>query len=534
MAKLADVNTSDVAGAIRLGCETMGRVFNSEDEDRPYWGSRVWPEARFGFFWPNADGHVPGRHLNALLNAEDAVGVKIDEESIEKHARAAFFACDGAIPLPLTRNEYGGPAVNFAPHHVREGFHALYALAAFRKSEPAMELAKRAIAFIFDRWSARDGWDWAHIEGALGLNNTDRRLLEEFGPKVGAPTFITGLGRAIGPLVKLYRATGYGPSLDLAVELKNKAVDEFFLSDGSYDSKRFGAHTHSTTCVLSSLAQLGDLLADSQLMAVVKAFYDNGLWEIRDELGWVMESSRDDSLADLGEANNTGDIVETALILGRWGWPQYYEDAERMVRCHLLPSQLRDISFITEPPNPDGKDCLRDVGERNRGAWGFPAPYGLRPIDARAMGFHMDIVGGVVGSLCEVHRQIVRSDEAGHWVNLHFDHETPAVAVESPYTHDGLRVRVCDGRPVFVRIPSWVEPAGVSVSSVTGRTARHQGYFLIPEPPVDQWVSISFPLADREITLKHSARDIRVRLSGDAVSAMDSFDTDLTFFDPIN
>ena len=119
------------------------------------------------------------------------------------------------------------------------------------------------------------------------------------------------------------------------------------------------------------------------------------------ELGWVMESSREDNLLDQGEGNNTGDLVETALILGRWGWPEYYEDAERILRCHLLPAQLRDVSWIEEPDNPEGLDCLRDLAERNRGSWGFPAPYGLRPIEAEGMGFHLDIVGGVVGSLCE-------------------------------------------------------------------------------------------------------------------------------------
>ena len=284
---------------------------------------------------------------------------------------------------------------------------------------------------------------------------------------------------------------------------------------------------------MSSLAQLADLLRDSQLMARVKAFYDNGLWDIRYELGRVMESSREDDLLDQGEGNNTGDLVETALILGRWGWPEYYEDAERILRCHLLPAQLRDVSWIEEPDNPEGLDCLRDLAKRNRGSWGFPAPYGLRPIDAEGMGFHLDIVGGVVGSLCEAYRQVVRSDEAGHWVNLHFDHETSAVAVESPYTHEHLRVRVRDGRPVFVRIPSWVEPDDLCVSGVTGRTIRHRGYLLIPEPPVNQWVAISFPLVERELTLKHRARDIRVRLRGDSVSAMDNFGADLTFFDRI-
>ena len=32
------------------------------------------------------------------------------------------------------------------------------------------------------------------------------------------------------------------------------------LEDGSYDVARFGGHTHSTTCVMSSLAQLADAL----------------------------------------------------------------------------------------------------------------------------------------------------------------------------------------------------------------------------------------------------------------------------------
>ena len=47
-------------------------------------------------------------------------------------------------------------------------------------------------------------------------------------------------------------------------------------------------------------------------------------------------------------------------------------------------------------------------------------------------------------------------------------------------------------------------------------------------------VSISYPLPGRQITLKHRTRDIRVRLRGDEVEAMDSFGADLTYFDPID
>ena len=141
---------------------------------------------------------------------------------------------------------------------------------------------------------------------------------------------------------------------------------------------------------------------------------------------------------DRGEVNNTGDIVETALILGRWGFPEYYQDAERIVRSHLLPSQLRDVSFIADPSNPDNEDSKRDIAGRHLGAFGFPAPYGHEPIGAARVSFNMDIVGGAVGSLCEVYREVTRFDQAGHWVNLLFDHETAAIEVESPYTHPSL------------------------------------------------------------------------------------------------
>ena len=92
--------------------------------------------------------------------------------------------------------------------------------------------------------------------------------------------------------------------------------------------------------------------------------------QIRDPLGWVIENwDRQGAEADVGEVNNTGDIVETALILGRHGFPGYYDDAERILRCHLLPSQLRDNSFIPGPPNPQNEDGRRNIADRHLGAF---------------------------------------------------------------------------------------------------------------------------------------------------------------------
>ena len=522
MVKLSDVNATDIRAAIRLGCRTMASVFNADDNDIPFFGSQVRPHP-FLSGGGIAEAHVPGRHLNALLNAEDAAGIDIDEAAVDKHTRAAFSSYSGPLPLPLYRTEVGGRLAVFDPHNVREGFHALCALAQFRDSARAPEVASASIAAIFEYWDPDSGWDSDRLERRHGI---------EFRP---AETFIVGLARAIGPLVKYFRATGDGAALELAIVLKDKAVSEYFLADGSYDAQRFGRHTHSTTCVMSSLAQLADLTSDSVLLAHVKAFYDHGLWRIRDALGWVMENSGDKNLhaPDRGEANNTGDILETALILGRWGYPEAYHDAERILRGHLLPSQLRDTSFIVDPPNPDHVDGLRDVADRHLGAFGFPAPYGHESLGTGHVSFNMDIVGGAVGSLCEAYRDAARFDQVGHWVNLLFDHETAAISVESIYTHRALSITVKRPRPLFIRLPPWVPAGGVTVEGMSGTFRVTRGYLFAPQPPLRQAINISFPLPQQELVLAPHPRDIRVRLRGDAVTEMDNFGADLTFFHPI-
>ena len=181
-------------------------------------------------------------------------------------------------------------------------------------------------------------------------------------------------------------------------------------------------------------------------MGIVKAFYDNGLWGCETRpAGLASTGSGTAANPDEGEMNNTGDILETALILGRWGYTDYFHDAERILRCHLLPSQLRDISWIPTPDNPDGLDTLQEVAPAKPRSMGVPRAVRHEPLEQRdggRMRFNTDVVGGTVGSLCEALRETTRFDEAGHWVNLLFDHETAEVEVQSAYTHPALSVRV--------------------------------------------------------------------------------------------
>ena len=219
MTRLTDVNTTDITGAIELARNAMCGIFDPDGDDVPYFRVVVRPGAYFAKPW---ESHVPGRHLNALLNAEDAAGLEVEETYIEKFASACFYSYGGPVPFPLDRNdgEYDSPVV-FNPHNIREGFHALNALVKYRASERAAETAAASIAAVFEYWDPDADWDYRRLED------------EAVVPMRTSQSFITGVARAIGPLVKYYRTTGYPPALDLAIALKEKCLDGYFTKDGS-------------------------------------------------------------------------------------------------------------------------------------------------------------------------------------------------------------------------------------------------------------------------------------------------------------
>jgi len=526
MSKLANVNTTDIPAAAALGCRAMSRVFDADDENRPFFESSILPEPLLRWNGSHSESHVPGRHLNALLNAEAAFGLPIDAHAVENHRRAAFYSYGQGIPWPLNRASKEGLPVRAIPHNIREGFHALTALVQYRGDDRARAIAEASIDWIRTHWSPERvhdqhcGWDDAAIRAAGG------QLIHS--PN---ESFVLGLGRSIGPLVKYFRATGYGPALELALILADTACAHYFKPDGGFDPALFSTHTHSTTCVMSGLAQLAETRRDMALLLRVKAFFDNGLWQIRDALGWVMESTWRRGLeGDIGEVNNTGDIVETALILGAAGFSEYYADAERIVRCHLLPSQVRDVSFIHDVAAPSD-DGHRNIADRHLGAFGFPTPYGHAPPGATWLSFNMDIVGGAVGSLCEVWRQCVTRNIDGVRVNLLFDRDTADATVKSPYTAPNLSITPKTNVPLWVRLPRWAKVDLAALVAQHGRCQHEGDWLFFPTPNVGRPIDIPFALTVSDLMLKHDAHDIRVRLHGDQVAGMDHFGADLTFFE---
>ena len=114
-----------------------------------------------------------------------------------------------------------------------------------------------------------------------------------------------------------------------------------------------------------------------------------------------------------------------------------------------------------------------------------------------------------------------------------FDHETDAIKVESIYTHAALAVTLKQAGPLWIRMPSWLPPEQITLEGVQGAYRFTSNHLFVATQPVGIPVKMRFGVPVRDSVLRHRTRDIRVRLRGDRVEAMDNFGADLTYFDPL-
>lgn len=526
---MQDVNTSDIGSAIREGCNPMQILFDPAHNHLPYFSNVMsGSDPCNGHHSNYSISHVPGRWLNALLNAEDAIGIELNEFAIERLAYWAKISLSHPMGLPqsIDLNSFQ-PVPVCDLHNLRETMHALNALAKYREDKESIELAKRLIERVSSYFNFDTGeWEENRFRADYPGASTTCTCLGEDETR----TFPVSFGRFIGPLVKLYRTTGMAEALELAVELKEIAFRNVLNESGEYDARTFGRHTHSTTSMISSLAQLGEILHDRSIFKRVEAFMRNGLEEIAiGETGWCIESAGRKDL--YGEVNNTSDIMETCLILGKQGNPDYFQQAERILRAHFLPSQLRDCSFITQidVPEQDNRHLLR----RARGAFGFPCPYGHEYEEGSWISFNWDIVGGAVGGLCEAYRAIMTRDSEGFQFNLLFDYENDEITFKSPYTHNEvLCIAVNAPGRVRIRLTDRMDRSKISIRNGPAHVVMtiEGSWLVLSGLEQGDCVEVAFPLQTEQKQYVFRDHSFTVLWRGDEVLALDGKGDRLLFF----
>lgn len=445
--KYVKINDLDLVMAIREGMNPMLEWYDKKHNNLPYfWNYISGPKYGNSHHKSYSCVHSMGRWLDALVNAEAITGEVVPQEIYDQLAFWAYeiFNNDTGMMANLNVNTFEWEKVCDL-HNLRE---AMYAFVALLKKNPNDQKAKKGAEHLIDmvdRYTDFETGNW----------KTD--LYErECGGKVecGASSerevyrFSSTLGRYIGGLVRLYMVYPYDKALDQAIRLTDTALKNVLLDDGEFDRERFAEHLHSTSSMISGIAMLGSLIQNQEILCRVKKFMENGYYQVATDFGWCLEN---DKRVDnwVGEINNTGDYLEACLCLGKAGYEEYYDRADKMIRCHLLPSQLLDVSFISDEESED--DSISKMATRMKGAFGFPCPYGHEYEPGSEISFNWDIVGGGVSSLCfDKKRDLENSIKNMKIISQYAEEYDIMMGMEVLNRFEGYMLNTCDEALAYV------------------------------------------------------------------------------------
>ena len=472
--------------------------------------------------------HNVGRALDGLLKGREVTGRAVDGAVLGALRAVLFATLDNPAGFPAAWSRLadfyydGHPAgMTCSSHNLRE---AVQALLELYRADGDAEARGRLGTLLDTLLAITDDGGLYRADRIAGepllsglLPFADHRVIGTF-----FKSCTQDRGRLIMALTQAYRALGDPRALELAQRFVRLVRAEAFTEDGHL-THFAGNHTHSITGTVHGLADWGLLAGDLDTLDHARRIMQVGLPPTCSSFGWSIEGAWREVIPGRGEVNNTGDMVQAALILGRAGWPRFFESAERMIRNHVLPSQWR-IGQPYWPPADDPRNPPPRVPDDEDGGWGCPA---VNDRYGRSRFGVLDITQGGIQCLWAAIREGISEDPRGIAVNLLFSNRAPSLRVDSGLPERG-RLRIATRRteraPAALRIrrPSWLDAGRLAV--------RRDG---VPEPPflTDHWliapaagpgtVEVTFPIPRRAGTEWVNHRPYHVVYDGDQMVAMD-------------
>ena len=452
--------------------------------------------------------HDTGRWWDAMLRYEAATGVRVPptvESAMMDNLRA------------LTDNPAALLASDLCnPHNLRESLLAYTALARWRSSEWAVRQGRTLVRAIAELLDPDGQMRYAELAKRIGKPLTDDPLMVHRSP-AGAWYSATGsTGRAIEGLVLFHEVSGDAEALRLAKRLAEAHVRHVLDPSGKVRRELLApdhvGHTHSYLGTLRGVLLLGIKTGEKRYVKAVATTYREGLWGTSVSYsGWTPHDQGrtrfpDDQGDPLGEHASCGDVAQLALWLGLDSrQTELLDDAERLVRARLLPSQMAD------PSNP-----------RNDGAWG-----------AYAHGFErgsiIDVIAAVLHTLCDVQERAVAVPSRGAvTVHLNLSVDAREVQVRSERGAEAaLRVTLSRPRALRIRVPGWAPRSSVRLrAGDRALPVRWSGGYVTVDrgavvPGVPVVLTHALPECETQEELPVSRRRFRLRWRGDDVVGCD-------------
>ena len=484
-------NELDLRRHLYLAVENMFNTLDERQAYLPFFHYELIQQPTRLQHGPFDSPHVVGRYLDALGCCAAIIDLPDRPDVYEALARQIYQSLE-RHPSGLPWNAPTPWQPNMAVmHNCREVILGLLALWNWRADPRAAPALRRLCTAILTAIG-----DGARFPGeCLGPDG----WTTAFSGILAPPPATTG--RMIRPLVQYYRQSDDKVALELARRFATDNLETAFRADGTIATEA-GTHMHSITGTITGLIEYGSLVGDDRFVEGARLAYDNGMRPFRSSYGWVKEFRwapwLEEPLAaagyagfdiNRGEANNTGDLIEAALLLGKLGYAGYYEDADRMLRNHLLASQVVDTSWVQEATGIENSDETRygDVAQRARGGFCFGSPKDLISYPEEAYQVNADLVGGSTQAICEAWDSIAEVDETSVQIQLLYTKRDSAMALTCPPPGtEPITIQLNSAEKLRLRIPSWARPSDVRYAisgsaRISAATAIDDGYLALTD-----------------------------------------------------
>lgn len=430
----------DLAQSLRLAGTNLLNCLCPERNYLPYWHMTVDRDQRAEYqFRPHCNGHNVGRWWNAMLRLEAATGFTIPEQIERDMLENTWRMCDNPTGILLDNPRPGVPG-SWYIHSYRETMLALGLLVAHRGSSTARQQGLLAIERMRAVSSQLPEWDLS----AYGGGRVD-----------GALACYTH-GRAIEGLLCFYDATRDQAALDEAARLSEYHFRHTLRGDGSL-ADGCGSHTHSYLNTLRGLLLFAAMNNQRDRLEALLATYRNAVAAMTTASGFVTHDIGDESARSGGDIASAGDIAHLALLLWKHsGDAALLDDAERIIRCRVLPAQVCQPMPV-RPKHDDPGDSFRDLPNRFVGAIGGSVG------QVRGQTCVTDFTAAALHSLIEVYRSVIAVEHDAVRVNFHCECEQPGIRVGSRRDKGEARVDVCNntGKELLIRLPGWAPAPSV-------------------------------------------------------------------------
>jgi hypothetical protein len=471
----------DIAKHLNLAGRNLFDCLCPAEAYLPYWHMVVDEHHRSEYqFRPHCNGHNVGRWWNAMLRLEACTGYEIPRDIERAMLKHTWRLTDNPTGI-LLDNPQPDNVDTWYIHSYRETMLALGLLVACRGLDRAAEQGLRAIKQMRNASQDLALWDLSRCDNApAGLEMSG----------VGSEPVYTH-GRAIEGLICFYEATGASVALEEAERIAEFHFKHTLRADGDL-AAGCGHHTHSYLNTLRGLLMLAKMKNHHGHLDSLRTTYSAAISRMITRSGFITHDIGDDSTRSGGDIASAGDIAHIALLL--WDLhrdPALLDDAERIIRCRLIPAQVCRPMPIT-PRLDSADDPYVNLSQRFVGAIGGSVGH------VREQSCVTDFTAAALHSLIELYQGAVDIDEQTIRINFHFDYEGPGwrVRCNRDVTDACVEVHNATGKDLFIRIPAWADRSSLLVSRDGARTKLiiREEYAVISRIHTSESVRLSYTL----------------------------------------